>query len=195
MWCYNERHMDNFGYTFSLILAIGSIGLLVTSGSLYVCSRLRGSLPSRVEDFLRKDGGTLLFMLSTIAVLASLTYSEVIGWAPCLLCWYQRIFFYPLPLLLGLALYRKELPSLLPYAKLLTWGGFLIALYHNILQQFPSLRTALEGISNCSVGGPSCFDRYVEVFGWLTIPAMSLMSFASLLLLMQLITRLQSSRQ
>jgi disulfide bond formation protein DsbB len=195
MWCYNERHMDNFGYTFSLVLAIGSIALLVTSMSLCAWYRLRGSLPSGLEGFLKKDGGTLLFMLSVIAVLASLMYSEVIGWAPCLLCWYQRIFFYPLPLLFGLALYRSELPNVLPYAKLLTWGGFVIALWHNILQQFPSLRTALEGISNCSVGGPSCFDRYVEVFGWLTIPAMSLMSFASLVILMQLITRLRLPRQ
>ena len=78
----------------------------------------------------------------------------------------------------------------MPYAKILTWGGFLIAFYHNLLQQFPVLKTALEGISNCSVGGPSCFDRYVEVFGVLTIPGMSLLAFTSLLLLMHLVTRL-----
>ena len=71
----------------------------------------------------------------------------------------------------------------------------LIALWHSLLQQVPGLRDALSGFSSCSVGGPSCFDRYVEIFGFFTIPLMSLVTFVALLLLLRVIRRETQSQE
>ncbi len=104
------------------------------------------------------------------AMAGSLYFSESAGFVPCELCWYQRIAMYPLALLLPLAALRRD-RSVLPYALLLSGGGLAISLYHVQLQLFP------EQSSFCDVTNP-CSARWVEAFGWLTIPQMAGSSFA-----------------
>ena len=41
----------------------------------------------------------LAFLVSLVATLGSLFFSEIMHFIPCSLCWYQRIFMYPLVLL------------------------------------------------------------------------------------------------
>ena len=181
--------MDNFGYILSFGLAVGSVLFLVAMVAITLLTRNSSDSLPRLRALIRNEGGTIFFMMSAVAVITSLLFSEVIGWEPCLLCWYQRIFYYPLPLLAGLALYRKSFSEVIPYLSILSWGGMLIALWHSLLQQVPGLREALSGFSSCSVSGPSCFDRYVEIFGFFTIPLMSLVTFVALLLLLRLLRR------
>ncbi|MDA1515628.1 disulfide bond formation protein B, partial [Bacillus cereus group sp. TH40LC] len=38
----------------------------------------------------------LCLFISLIATCGSLYFSEILGFTPCNLCWYQRIFMYPL---------------------------------------------------------------------------------------------------
>jgi disulfide bond formation protein DsbB len=181
--------MDNFGLILSGVMAVGAGLFLVSTITLTLVWRRNPGRFPRVAQLIATEGGALFFMMSAIAVVASLIFSEIIGWEPCLLCWYQRIFYYPLPLLAGLALYRKTFAESLPYLSVLAWGGMLIALWHSALQQIPGLRDVLSGVSACSVRGPSCFDRYVELLGFMTIPLMSLMVFVGLILLLGLIRR------
>lgn len=116
--------------------------------------------------------------ISLLAMLGSLYFSNVLNFPPCVLCWYQRIAMYPLVLLIPVAILRKDnLVSL--YVLPLSLVGFLIGLYHNLLyyQILP------ESAAPCAAG-VSCTTRFVEYFGFLTIPLMSLLGFIAVITLM-----------
>lgn len=62
----------------------------------------------------KKLENSLLFiwLVSLVATLGSLYFSEVRGYEPCELCWYQRILMYPILLITTVAYIQKmyELP-------------------------------------------------------------------------------------
>ena len=60
---------------------------------------------------------------------APLFLGEVMGKAPCVLCWYQRIAMFPLVLVLGLGLFTSDARSV-RYALPLAAVGWSIAAYH-----------------------------------------------------------------
>ena len=104
------------------------------------------------------------------ATAGSLYFSESAGFVPCELCWFQRIAMYPMSVMLPLAALRRD-RSVLPYALALSVIGLGISAYHTQLQLFPD-----QG-SFCDATNP-CTGRWVEVFGWMTIPQMAGLSFA-----------------
>lgn len=114
----------------------------------------------------------LIFIVSMIATLGSLFYSEVAKYTPCVLCWYQRIFMYPQTLIVYLATIRNE-RVLTPYLLLMNGVGGLIALYHYIIQVSPKL-----SILPCELGGKvSCTKAFSFHYGYITIPMMALTAF------------------
>lgn len=105
-----------------------------------------------------------------IATLGSLFFSEVMHFTPCPLCWYQRIFMYPLVFILSVGIARKD--KNLPYYVLpLSAGGWTIALYHNLLYYgwIPNLVKCEQGVS--------CTTRFFAWYGFITIPLLSLIAF------------------
>lgn len=108
-------------------------------------------------------------------MLGSLFFSLVMGLPPCDLCWYQRIAMYPLVLILGLGLFKKDRTSL-DYAFPLVIIGWLIAAYHNLLYY----NIIPETMAPCKAG-ISCTTRYIEWFGFVTIPLLSLTAFTVIL--------------
>ena len=113
----------------------------------------------------------LAWLQATVAMLGSLYYSEVMKLPPCVLCWYQRILMYPLVLILLVGILRKD-KQVVTYVLPLSIGGFLIAVYHNLLYY----NILPESIKPCALG-ISCTTRYVEWFGFVTIPLQSLIAF------------------
>ncbi len=128
------------------------------------------------------------FVAALIAMSGSLFYSEVAGYAPCTLCWYQRILMYPQVFLLGLALLRKS-RDIIPYALLLSGIGAVIAGYHYLLQIgiAPELPCAATGYS------AACSQRFILTFGYITIPMMAFSAFALIVLLMLVSRRKESN--
>ncbi|HEY4514903.1 MAG TPA: disulfide bond formation protein B [Candidatus Paceibacterota bacterium] len=116
------------------------------------------------------------FLVLLASVVGSLFYSNVLGYDPCVLCWYQRIFIYPQLVIFGLALWKRRTDIWL-YSLGLSLIGILVALYHNFLPYFEKF-----GLG-CGSTGPSCSKLYVFAFGYLTIPVMSLSVFFVLILL------------
>ncbi|MCC6520878.1 disulfide bond formation protein B [Candidatus Nomurabacteria bacterium] len=110
--------------------------------------------------------------ISVLAVLVSLFYSDVVGYLPCKLCWFARIFMYPQVILFAIAL-RKKIPVRL-YSIALTIGGLLITLYHNYIY--------LGGYSPlpCDAAA-SCTQRFVFELGFITIPFMATAGFVAIL--------------
>jgi disulfide bond formation protein DsbB len=116
----------------------------------------------------------IAWTLSLLAVLGSLYFSNVRGFPPCVLCWYQRIFMYPLVLILGVGILRKD-RNVAYYVLPLSIIGLLISLYHNLLYY----RIIPESAAPC-VSGVSCTTKFIEYFGFVTIPLLSLLGFLAI---------------
>ena len=129
--------------------------------------------------FLKKRGLLIVFLISLSATLGSLIYSNVIGFDPCVLCIWQRVFLFPQVIILGVAL-RKKYPQIVDYLIPLTIIGGLIALYHVYI----SLGFNQLGIPcGANPGETSCLIEYVKEFGYITIPVMSLTTYIYLLVM------------
>lgn len=112
----------------------------------------------------------LATMIAVGATFGSLYFSEIRNFVPCEYCWYQRIVMYPLALILLIATIRRD-KNIIPYALSLSLSGLALSVYHYQLQLFP------EQSSSCGLDA-SCTYRWVEVFGFVTIPLLALTSFA-----------------
>ncbi|MBP6926095.1 MAG: disulfide bond formation protein B, partial [Candidatus Pacebacteria bacterium] len=73
----------------------------------------------------------------------------------------------------------KKDPRIADYVLSLTIVGTLISIYQNLLYY----KILPESISPCSAG-VSCTTKYVEYFGFLTIPLLSLITLITITVLM-----------
>ncbi|HMQ01464.1 MAG TPA: disulfide oxidoreductase [Candidatus Doudnabacteria bacterium] len=126
-------------------------------------------------NFLNKNALYLAFTGSLLAMLGSLYFSELAGFPPCVLCWYQRVAMYPLVVIIGTAIYTKDRNLLIP-AFILAIPGWLIAVYHNLLYY----NILPEAAAPC-VAGISCTTKYIEWLGFLTIPLLALLGFTAII--------------
>ena len=116
------------------------------------------------------------WVIALLATVGSLFFSEVMGLPPCVLCWYQRIAMYPLVLIIGIGIVRRDV-GMRGYALPLCLAGLLLAAYHNLLYY----GVIPEGLTPCTQGA-SCTERQIEWFGFVTIPLLGLASFAGVAL-------------
>ncbi len=138
------------------------------------------------SDQKSSSNWTLLFLcwlLASISTLGSVFFSNVMGFAPCVLCWYQRIALFPLIIILAAGLFPFD-KRVVKYALPLTITGWLAALYHNLLYS----GVIPESIQPCSQG-VSCTEEYIDLFGFLTIPMLSLLSFSIIIALLIILNR------
>ncbi|HIF22151.1 MAG TPA: disulfide bond formation protein B, partial [Gemmatimonadetes bacterium] len=115
------------------------------------------------------------WFVSLVAMSGSMYFSDVVGFVPCLFCWYQRIAMYPIVLVLGMGLLYRD-PRVWRFALPLPLVGVALSLYHVALQYQPSLE-----IVSCGTG-VSCSARYMAVFGFVSV-----MSAAAFLLISALL--------
>ncbi|HEX7171968.1 MAG TPA: disulfide bond formation protein B [Candidatus Limnocylindria bacterium] len=119
----------------------------------------------------------LAVVVATVATAGSLYFSEVAGFVPCALCWYQRIAMYPLVLVLGIAALRGDV-QVRRYVGPMAAIGAVISIYHIGVERLPGLPTG-----SCSLEAP-CDLIWVERFGFITIPVMALAGFLAILALL-----------
>ena len=161
----------------TLIVHAGIIAFFI--GHFFFKKKVRG-----LKEHFSRNGITYALLVSLGAMLGSLYYSDIQGLEPCLLCWYQRIFMYPLVFIFTLALFRKDGRAILPYAAFLNFLGLLLAGYHTYLQS--GLVTKDGGVT-CSIYSEiSCTDSYFIEYGYITIPVLSLTSFVMIAILLWL---------
>ncbi|MGD9048672.1 MAG: disulfide oxidoreductase [Anaerolineae bacterium] len=134
---------------------------------------------SRFGSFWQQYGPYFAFAAALAATLGSLYYSEVAGFVPCTLCWYQRILMYPLTVitLVGILKHDDGLPEyVLPFSII----GVGVSSYHYLMQAGVVGHSAA-----CTVGVP-CDLRWVNYFGFLTIPLLALTAFVIITVAMAL---------
>lgn len=132
---------------------------------------------------------TLVFtawLIALVATLGALFVGEVMGQTPCLLCWYQRIFMFPLAIVLGVSAIRDDKMSF-AYGAPLSVMGMVVAGYHVLVYA----GWVVEGIVPCGQG-PSCTDAKMTIFGSIPLPVLSFVAFAAITAL--LITSRRNSR-
>ncbi len=163
--------MSSFVEIYNTISALGSILMALLAISIIVAVLI--DRKSMFVQFIAKHSLKLGFIFSIVGVIGSLIYSNVIGYPPCMFCWYARIFLYPQMFLYGLALYHKD-ELVYRYTKILTILGIIFGTYHYITEMIGSAPIP------CSAGGVSCLTRYVFLFGFVSIPFMVLSIFVLL---------------
>ena len=131
----------------------------------------------------RLDSYALLaaWLIALVSTIITLYASEFLGMPVCTLCWYQRIFMFPLAIQLGIATFRQEV-SFRIYAIPLAALGGLIALYHYLIQKIP----ALAPYTPCRAyaGGVSCEHIDWQLFGFVTFPLLSFIAFVLIIILL-----------
>lgn len=140
----------------------------------------RGKTSGAFLSFFRRHAIVISFIVALVAMAGSLFYSEVAGYDPCKLCWYQRILMYPQVVLLLVALIQKR-KDITDYSLVLSIVGALIAGYHYLGQlSITSLPCSVVGFS------ASCSQRFVLQYGYITIPVMAFSAFVLMIILMTL---------
>ncbi len=132
----------------------------------------------KLKSLVRLYSLKIAFVVSLTATLGSLFFSEVAKFEPCKLCWLQRIFMYPLPIIIGVAIYNK-IKEVWKFVLPLSVIGALIAVYHYYYQ------VSGNTLISCSTVGfsASCSERFFTYYGYITIPWMSLSAFTYIFVL------------
>ncbi len=161
-------------------IALGSLALLaVTTFFVYDLLWREGAI---VKDKIAPYLWLLIIGISSSGILLSLVYSEIFLFVPCSLCWLQRIALYPQALLAIIAFRAKDSLHFPLYGIALSIGGLLVSLYQYIYQMLPA--ETRDGIMPCLVdGSASCADKVIDMFGFVTFPFVSAVSFAFLITL------------
>lgn len=118
------------------------------------------------------------WLFACIGTLTSLYFSDIIHFDPCHLCWFQRIFLFPMAILLGMGAYRGD-KTIVRYTLPLIALGFLFALYQIAIQEIPGWNP----IEICGAG-PSCAEKTNIGLGFITIPMLSAGNFLLIALLL-----------
>ena len=151
-----------------------ALALLTIAGQIIVAVLIVSFTTKRSAalNFFTKHALAFSLAVALAATLGSLFYSEIAGYEPCKLCWFQRILMYPQVILLGIAWLKKD-NGIVLYGIALSSLGALIAGYQYLLQIgfAPSIGCSAVGYSVDSA------QRFVMQFGYITIPMMALAAF------------------
>lgn len=166
--------MTPFVSTLIYLMAIGTVVLdVVIIGKLLAL--FKTSWRVKLIAALRAHGLELVFVLSTLAVAGTLLMQFAGGLNPCDMCWWQRIFMYPIPLISLIALLKgKKLSDVADYFIALAFIGALFALYQHLLQVLPA-----GSLIPCDATD-DCAIRSIFYFNFVTIPWMSLTVFVTI---------------
>ncbi len=143
----------------------------------------------KIIDIISKNALYIALVQAIVGMLGSLYFSEVQDYPPCVLCWYQRIALYPLVAILIIGITTKD-KIVHYYVLTLAWIGLVIAIFHNLLYY----KVIPESAAPC-VAGISCTTKYIEWFGFITIPLLSFLAFLSIIICMHLYRRYIRSQE
>jgi len=165
--------------TYSTLIAHG-IGVIALAA--YIVNRTPIGMNNILEgpkNFVRKFYRETSFFIALTATTGSLYMSEVLTLEPCPLCWYQRVFMYPLVILLlsAILMMRKDVQGyVVPLA--LIGGG--ISAYHYAVQKIGSISSGCATGASCSAAHLPMGEAPI-IIEHITIPLMALTAFTAIL--------------
>ena len=158
---------------FSAILALATLaGGIVTLAALVFEKQMTWA--SAVLTQVRASGLWIICMITTGAMVGSLYFSENVGFAPCKLCWYQRIAMYSIAIISFVAALRND-KNIARYTIVLAPLGLVVSTYHYLLEWFPTLETSV-----CSLDVP-CTAVWFRELGFVTLCFMAGCAFITVI--------------
>ena len=161
---------SNITPVFAFLTLVSNVVFVLCAVAFFVSKDFK----TWVKNFLNENILSLLFGFSFVAMAGSLSYSQIVGFPPCELCWIQRIFMYPQVLIAFIAAYMKD-KSAVVYMVSLSVIGAAVAFFHSMIHWgFNS------SLLKCSAVGAPCAKVYILEYGYITLPFMAFTSFVYL---------------
>jgi disulfide bond formation protein DsbB len=158
--------------TLITLMALGAavLNALLVLGVIALCMPARRA---RATAFIRANARMIIFLLSAASVAGTLLIQYLGLLNPCVLCWWQRVFMYPIAIISFIAIIKNsDVSEIADYVLTLSILGGAVALYQHLLQILPA-----GSLIPCDAAG-DCSVRSVFEFGFVTIPWMALSVFA-----------------
>lgn len=144
-------------------------------------------LREAVIRFFVPNARILAFVTALASMAGSLFYSEIAKYAPCVLCWWQRIFAYPQVLLIAMGIMKDD-KHLADYSMAMSVAGFAVSAYQWYIQ------VGGRQLFQCDANsGVSCVTRFPLEFGFVRLSFMGMTAFAALFILMLISKRAKHS--
>jgi disulfide bond formation protein DsbB len=158
---------------FSALLGVGTlIGGLLTGGAILLEGK--ASWAASWLAHVRASGLWIMCAITTGAMVGSLYFSEQVGYAPCKLCWYQRIAMYSIAIITFVAALRRD-KNIATSSLVLACLGLVVSAYHYALEWFPQLESNV-----CSLDVP-CTTVWFRELGFVTLCFMAGSAFIAVI--------------
>lgn len=165
---------------FSFITLLGHVALVAGFIGFVVSKTFR----TKLENFSEKFAYIIGFFIAIFSMAGSLYFSDILGWEPCVLCWYQRIAMYPLVVIFSLGVWKQDISARM-YGLALSFIGLSVALYQVYLQISAASGSGLSVFCS-TIGGADCSEIFMLEFGYITFPVMSATAFLFIVVLLLL---------
>jgi disulfide bond formation protein DsbB len=158
---------------FSAILALATLAAGIITLAALVFEKSMSWAGAWLTQ-VRASGLWIICMITTGAMVGSLYFSEKVGFAPCKLCWYQRIAMYSIAIISFVAALRND-KNIARYTIVLAPLGLIVSTYHYLLEWFPTLETNV-----CSLDVP-CTAVWFRELGFVTLCFMAGCAFITVI--------------
>jgi disulfide bond formation protein DsbB len=165
----NQEAFQLFSAILALAVLVGGLGTLVA-----LVFENRMTWASAWLTQVRASGLWIICMITTGAMVGSLYFSEKVGFAPCKLCWYQRIAMFSIAIISFVAALRND-KNIARYTIVLAPIGLLVSTYHYLLEWFPTLEA-----NACSLDVP-CTAIWFRELGFVTLCFMAGCAFITVI--------------
>lgn len=172
--------VESFSFLFASLAVLCWVGVAVVVVTAVIRRVAGPDALAEFRDGLGRIALPLAWIVALVTTLGSLYYSKVQGYLPCELCWYQRIVLYPWSVILAIAAWRRD-SAIRIYAIPVLCIGVVISIYHSWIQWWPPS----NGTSFCTAAAP-CTLKYVDEFGFVTLPFMALSAAALIIALLSI---------
>lgn len=167
--------VQNVSLFLAMLTAASQVGAIVGILFFYLGNK---KAVVKFITFFSKNYLKLALTVALTATLGSLFYSEIAGFTPCKLCWFERILMYPQTILFAIALWKKD-AKIWIYSLTLSLIGAVISFYHYLMQ----IGFVPEGSCDAVGKSVSCSKIFTMTFGYITIPLMAGTAFVLLILM------------
>ena len=169
-----NKRMSSLASTLIYLMALGVVALDIAL-VISIFALFHAPSRARIIQSGQKYGLLAVFLLSASAVVGTFLMQYVANLQPCLFCWYQRVFMYPIPIISLLAIVKdQKISDVADYILILSVFGFAVALYQHFLQILP------QGALIPCDASDECAIRSVFEFHFVTLPWMAVTLFAAL---------------